>query len=123
MHRPGRAGLPSNAPDNSPALELVEQSETNTSVIVEAAHGPCRPMASDDSRQAVVMVDGDHRQRDCAGAERSIQPDAGYYSAKADWMGYTTLRSGSRTCRAGECYPDHGAGVLEPAAKRGRHTV
>ena len=80
-----------NAPDNSGALELVEQSETNTGVPVEEA--------MDDA----AYGDGDTRQ-DFADAGRTLtarvpgRPDRKHFP-KEDF--HIDLEAGSRTCPAG----------------------
>ena len=83
--------LPGNAPDNSGALELVEQSETNTGVPVEEAMGD----AADG--------DGDTRQ-DFADAGRTLtarapgRPDRKHFP-KEDF--HIDLEAGACTCPAG----------------------
>ena len=83
--------LPGNAPDNSGALELVEQSETNTGVPVEEAMGDA------------AYGDGDTRQ-DFADAGRTLtarvpgRPDRKHFP-KEDF--HIDIEAGSCTCPAG----------------------
>ena len=83
--------LPGNAPDNSGALELVEQSETNTGVPVEEAMGDA------------AYGDGDTRQ-DSADAGRTLtarapgRPDRKHFP-KEDF--HIDLEAGVCTCPAG----------------------
>ena len=83
--------LPGNAPDNSGALELVEQSETNTGVPVEETMGDA------------AYGDGDTRQA-FADAERTLiarvpgRPDRKHFP-KEDF--HIDLEAGSCTCPAG----------------------
>ena len=83
--------LPGNAPDNSGALELVEQSETNTGVPVEEAMGDA------------AYGDGDTRQ-DSADAGRTLtarapgRPDRKHFP-KEDF--HIDLEAGACTCPAG----------------------
>ena len=93
--------LPGNAPDNSGALELVEQSETNTGVTVEEAMGDA------------AYGDGDTRQA-FADAGRTLiarvpgRPNRTHFP-KEDFR--IDLEAGSCTCPAGS-YPDDGAGGM-----------
>ena len=83
--------LPGNAPDNSGALELVEQSETNTGVPVEEAMGDA------------AYGDGDTRQ-DFADAGRTLtarvpgRPNRKHFP-KEDF--HIDLEAGACTCPAG----------------------
>ena len=83
--------LPGNAPDNSGALELVEQSETNTGTPVEEAMGDA------------AYGDGDTRQ-DFADAGRTLtarapgRPDRKHFP-KEDF--HIDLEAGACTCPAG----------------------
>ena len=83
--------LPGNAPDNSGALELVEQSETNTGVPVEEAMGDA------------AYGDGDTRQ-DFADAGRTLiarvpgRPNRSHFP-KEDF--HIDLEAGTCTCPAG----------------------
>ena len=83
--------LSGNAPDNSGALELVEQSETNTGVLVEEAMGDA------------AYGDGDTRQ-DFADAGRTLtarvpgRPDRKHFP-KEDF--HIDLEAGTCTCPAG----------------------
>ena len=95
--------LPGNAPDNSGALELVEQSETNTGVPMEESMGDA------------AYGDGDTRQN-FADAGRTLtarvpgRPDRKHFP-KEDF--HIDLEAGSCTCPAGNV-----TRMMAPAGRR-----
>ena len=91
--------LPGNAPDNSGALALVEQSETNTGVPVEEAMGDA------------AYGDGDTRQAFADAGRRLVarvpgRPNRKHFP-KEDF--HIDLEAGACTCPGGERYPENPA--------------
>ena len=105
------AVLPGNAPDNLGALELVEQSETNTGVPLEEAMGDAaygdgdtRQTFADAGRKLVARVPG--------------RPDRKHFPK--DDFGISTWRRAPALVRRGTLPGESGPWVLAPQQRAGR---
>ncbi len=106
---PGNA--PDNAPDNSGALELVEQSETNTGVPVEEAMGDAaygdggtRQDFADAGRTLTARVPGRPDRKHFPKEDFHIDLEAGACTCPAGNVARTMAPAGRRTGQTGRTY-------------------
>ena len=105
------AVLPGNAPDNSGALELVEQSETNTGVTVEEAMGDAaygdgatRQAFADAGRTLIARVPGRPNRTHFPKEDFRIDLEAGSCTCPAGNVTRTMAPAGWRTGQTGRTY-------------------
>ena len=105
------AVLPGNAPDNLGALELVEESETNTGVPVEEAvgaaaygHGGTRQAFADAGRKLVARVPGRPDRQRFPKDDLVIDLAAGSWTCPAGQVTRTIVPAGKRTDGAGRVH-------------------
>ncbi len=103
--------LPGNAPDNLGALELVEQSETNTGLPVaeavgDAAYGDgaTRQTFSDAGRRLVARVPGRPNRKHFPKDDFVIDLAAGSCTCPAGQVTHTVVPAGRRTDAAGRVH-------------------
>ena len=103
--------LPGNAPDNSGALELVEQSETNTGVTVEEAMGDAaygdgdtRQAFADAGRTLIARVPGRPNRTHFPKEDFRIDLEAGSCTCPAGNVTRTMAPAGWRTGQTGRTY-------------------
>ena len=103
--------LPGNAPDNLGALELVEQSETNTGVPVEEAMGDAaygdgatRQTFADAGRRLVARVPGRPNRKHFPKDDFVIDLAAGSCTCPAGQVTHTIVPAGRRTDAAGRVH-------------------
>ena len=103
--------LPGNAPDNLGALELVEQSETNTGAPVEEAMGDAaygdgatRQTFADAGRRLVARVPGRPNRKHFPKDDFVIDLAAGSCTCPAGQVTHTIVPAGRRTDAAGRVH-------------------
>ena len=103
--------LPGNAPDNSGALELVEQSETNTGVTVAEAMGDAaygdgdtRQAFADAGRTLIARVPGRPNRTHFPKEDFRIDLEAGSCTCPAGNVTRTMAPAGWRTGQTGRTY-------------------
>ena len=103
--------LPGNAPDNLGALELVEQSEANTSVPVEEAMGDAaygdgatRQAFADAGRTLIARVPGRPNRTHFPKEDFRIDLEAGSCTCPAGQVARRIVSMGTRTGPAGRTY-------------------
>ena len=103
--------LPDNAPDNSGALELVEQSETDTGVPVEEAMGDAaygdgntRQDFADAGRTLTARVPGRPARKHSPKEDFNIDLEAGSCTCPAGQVTRTMVPAGRRTGQTGRTY-------------------
>ena len=119
--------LPGNAPDNLGALELVEQSETNTGVPVEEAvgdaaygDGATRQTFADAGRRLVARVPGRPNRKHFPKDDFVIDLAAGSCTCPAGQVTHTIVPAGKRTDGMGRVHRWEGrACSLDIRADRG----
>ena len=103
--------LPGNAPDNLGALELVEQSEANTGVMVEESMGDAaygdgdtRQSFADAGRTLIARVPGRPNQAHFPKEHFQIDLEAGSCTCPAGQVTRTIVPAGRRTNQMGRTY-------------------
>ena len=103
--------LPGNAPDNLGSLEMVEQSEANTGVLVEEAMGDAaygdgdtRQAFADAGRRLVARVPGRPDRKHFPKDDFVIDLAAGSCTCPAGQVTHTIVPAGNRTDRRGRVH-------------------